>query len=224
LGVRDKANLADLTIVRSSTAQQIANGVRDLLVRGDLVPGTPLREADLATQLGVSRNTIREALRLLVAEGLLWYTVHRGVFVPELTAADVNDIYRARLAVESAGIRAVAERTADAFDPLREAVEEMRRSVLAGDWKRVGDYDLVFHSRLAAFAGSGRLDEFYRRLLAELRLRLASVDRSDEHPERWVEDHEQLLDALAAGNTELALHIATNHLSLASDTVQPKSL
>lgn len=223
MGAKDRAHLADLSIVRSSTAQQIANGVRDLLLRGDLPPGTPLREGDLAAQLSVSRNTIREALRLLVAEGLLSYTVHRGVFVPELTAEDVHDIYRARLAVECAGIRAAAGRQTDAFDPLRDAVAEMRDAVERGDWKRVGDYDLVFHSRVAAFAGSGRLDEFYGRLLAELRLRLASVDRSDEHLERWVEDHEALLDALVRGNTELALHVATEHLSIASDTVQPGS-
>ncbi len=219
-----RARFADLTIVRSSTAQQIANGVRDLLLRGDLGPGTPLREGDLAAQLGVSRNTIREALRVLVAEGLLAYTVHRGVFVPELSAADVKDIYRARLAVESAGIRATASIGSSAFGVLREAVSEMRTASTNGDWKRVGDLDLTFHAGVAAFAGSARLDEFYRRLLAELRLRLASVDRSDEHLERWVEDHEALLEALVAGRTDEALRIAEDHLSLASDAVRPSPM
>ena len=97
----------------------------------------------------------------------------------------------------------------------------MRTAAESGDWKRVGDFDLIFHANVAAFAGSARLDEFYRRLLAELRLRLASVDRGDEHLERWVEDHEALLEALIAGQTKEALRIAEDHLSVASDAVQP---
>lgn len=218
---RGRADLAEMTLIRTSTAQQIADGVRDILVRGDLSPGTALREADLASQLGVSRNTIREALRLLVAEGLLSYSVHRGVFVPELSWDDVHDIYKARLAVESAGIRAAAQVPQQQFDALRDAVDAMREAVRAGDWKRAGDLDLLFHSTVAHFAGSVRLDEFHRRLLAQLRLRLASVDRSDEHLETWVEDHEKLLHALASGDMQLALHVASEHLSISSDTVSP---
>src|SRR3954454_3634165 len=69
---------------RSSTAERVAELLRHRVIEGDLPPGTRLSEEQLVEVLHVSRNTLREAFRLLTHEGLLVHHLHRGVFVPEL--------------------------------------------------------------------------------------------------------------------------------------------
>src|SRR5215469_17823268 len=96
------------SIQRQSTTEQAAAALRDVILSGRIPPGTPLREAALATELGVSRNTVREAARLLGGEGLVRHQMNRGIVVAEITAADVRDIYAARAAVETAGAQALA--------------------------------------------------------------------------------------------------------------------
>ena len=90
---------------RRSTASLVSETLRDSIIRGELPPGTPLREHALAETLDVSRNTVREALRLLSHEGLVDYHVHRGVAVRKLSAADVRDLFLTREALEVMAVR-----------------------------------------------------------------------------------------------------------------------
>src|SRR5215471_17284471 len=80
---------ASVHIDRTSTAERVADALRDLITQGDLPAGTPLREQQLVGSLDVSRNTLREAFRLLGRERLVDYTLHRGVAVREVDEADV---------------------------------------------------------------------------------------------------------------------------------------
>ncbi|MGI8985956.1 MAG: GntR family transcriptional regulator, partial [Nocardioidaceae bacterium] len=80
----------------SSTAERVADVLRRRITEGDLVPGARLSEERLVCELHVSRNTLREAFRLLAHEGLLVHRLHRGVFVPELDEDDLVDLYRLR--------------------------------------------------------------------------------------------------------------------------------
>ncbi|WP_344741399.1 GntR family transcriptional regulator, partial [Pseudonocardia halophobica] len=89
-------------IDRRSTAAIVADRIRAAIMRGTFPPGTQLGEVDLAARLGVSRGPLREAMQRLVAEGLLRSERHRGLFVRDLDAADVRDVYTARTAVERA--------------------------------------------------------------------------------------------------------------------------
>src|SRR5262249_43322057 len=95
-----KAGFAGLAIQKTSTADQVAGLLRERILRGELRPGTPLREVLLAGSIGVSRNTLREALRILIQEGLVLHTVHRGITVMELSREAVADIYRVRRILE----------------------------------------------------------------------------------------------------------------------------
>ena len=101
--VSDETSAA-LRITRQSTADQVAALLRERIVRGELQPGTPLREVPLAASIGISRNTMREAIRGLVHEGLVRHNVHRGVTVTKLTENDVADIYRVRRLLECAAV------------------------------------------------------------------------------------------------------------------------
>ena len=89
-------------VSRRSTAEIVADRIRTAIMRGTFGPGTQLGEVELAARLGVSRGPLREAMQRLVAEGLLRSERHRGLFVRELGADDVRDVYIARTAVERA--------------------------------------------------------------------------------------------------------------------------
>src|SRR3981081_2376072 len=83
----------DLRVSKENTAERAAGVLRNLIVRGEIQPGQPLREPELSPALGVSRNTIREALRMLAREALVAPS-HRNVYtVVEVSAVDVPDIF-----------------------------------------------------------------------------------------------------------------------------------
>ena len=81
---------------RASTAQKVADMLRERVLDGELAPGLRLSEEAIGGALGVSRNTLREAFRLLTRDRLLVHEHSRGVFVRRPTADDVRDLYKAR--------------------------------------------------------------------------------------------------------------------------------
>ncbi|ARZ71260.1 GntR family transcriptional regulator [Streptomyces sp. HU2014] len=153
-----------------STAQRVADQLRDRIQGGGLPPGTQLSEEALGRDLGVSRNTLREAFRLLIHESLVVHRLNRGVFVRVLEPADVTDVYRVRAALETAGVRAAERAERPLREAVTEAVDRAERAAARGDWREVGSADLRFHRALAALSGSPRIDTAMDRLLAELRL------------------------------------------------------
>src|SRR3954468_13680550 len=88
----------------SSTVDRVADELRRALFDGELESGTPLREIALAASLGVSRPTVREALGLLVAEGLATREPNKGVTVAQPDPESVRDVCRARAVLEIAGV------------------------------------------------------------------------------------------------------------------------
>jgi DNA-binding GntR family transcriptional regulator len=151
---------------RTSTVSRLAAALRARIIEGALRPGTQLPEHAVADLLGVSRNTLREAFRLLAHEGLVVHEPHRGVFVRTLDAGDVRDIYATRRLVECAAVRAEGRSPAE----IRAAVDAAEAAVADGRWSDVGTADLRFHSAIVALAGSRRLNDLMDRVMAELRL------------------------------------------------------
>lgn len=105
---------------RTSTAERVSDILRSRIAEGYFPPGTRLSEDSIGGALGVSRNTLREAFRLLTHERLLVHELNRGVFVRVLSVADVEDIYRTRTLVECAVVRGLGEpRTSSTSSPAR---------------------------------------------------------------------------------------------------------
>lgn len=159
---------------RSSSAERAADVLRRSITEGALQPGAQLSEIELTEVLEVSRNTLREAFRLLTHEGLLVYKLHRGVFVPELDEHDVVDLYRLRRVLEVDVVRGLVDRDpelpSDRLEPMRDDVEAAEAAALAGRWPAAGTANMRFHRNLIGLADSARLNDITGRLLAELRL------------------------------------------------------
>lgn len=205
--------------VEQSVTDRILSTIRDQIIEGKLPPGTALIENDLTGPLGVSRNTLREALRLLCREGLAVHYRHRGVVVRTLTLQDVRDIYRVRRTLELQAILRDDALDASALAAMRDAIEKMQAAADAGDWRMVGTHSLLFHQRIVRLLGSPLLDTFFRTILAQLRLVFAAAPDEQRFQRPWVIRDSQIFSLLAAGDTAAASVALTEYLTLSEHSL-----
>ncbi|MER6137520.1 GntR family transcriptional regulator [Streptomyces sp. NPDC001815] len=184
---------------RTSTAERVSDILRSRIAEGYFPPGTRLSEDTIGNALGVSRNTLREAFRLLTHERLLVHQLNRGVFVRVLTVEDVEDIYRTRRLVECAVVRGLGE-PPYAVDGLARAVADGQRATREADWKGLGTANIHFHRELVALAGSARTDELMRSVFAELRLAFHLVDDPRRLHAPYLARNDRILRALQDGD------------------------
>lgn len=197
---------------RFSVADEVARLLRERIFVGELRPGTPLSEIPLASSLRVSRNTMREAMKVLSLEGLLTRSVHRGVAVAQLTPPDISEIYQLRRMLELSAIQAAKRPDREHLDQLRSVVEQYEAAAGAGDWTAAVGFDLQFHTLLIRFHNSRRLEAFYQKILRELRVAMVLVDRGMHDPGRLIRVHRRIYRLLAAGELRKCAAALAAHL------------
>jgi DNA-binding GntR family transcriptional regulator len=119
--------------VRANSAERVANAMRRMLLRGELVPGEHVRQEDWAERLGVSRVPVREALKMLAAQHLLVHDPHRGYFVTEMQASEMEQIYRIRRFLEPEILRSIRWPDEAELAVLRLADERCIKAMQRGD-------------------------------------------------------------------------------------------
>lgn len=200
-------------VPRQSTAALIADQLRSAIMYGSLAPGVQLGETDLAGRLGVSRGPLREAMQRLVQEGLLRSERHRGLFVTELTAADVEDVYLARLAVERAACEQIMSgNRGEAVARLTVALNRLVDAAATTDRTAMSDADQAFHQALVSCSGNSRLERMTQTLLVETRMCLTVMQDAYPEPAELVDEHQKLLDAITDGDEGLLLRLIDSHM------------
>ena len=194
------------------------------LIRGERRPGERLTDTELAAQLGLSRTPVRQALHLLAREDLVRFDARRGFSVKVLTAQDVNEVYDVRSALEVLALRLAAPHLAadqlqSCLQRLYGARETLRRSRDEQAIALMLEDDLSLHNLLVRASGNGRLI----RILAGLRSQQSLFQYWDtSYPERVEaasDEHERVLLALIAGDTEEAARCMARHISNAKHRV-----
>lgn len=198
-----------------SVVDRVYSVLRGRIVSGELPRGMRLRQEAIAVELGVSRTPLREALRRLAAEGLVEFSPNRGAQVAELRGHDVRSSYEARTVLEPGAARlAAVRRPVDQIAAMREAIEAERRSATTGE-AFAASRD--FHLALVAASGN----EYLLRLAEALwvsGLGLPIFERQAQAPGRVdsdVSDHERILEAVEAGEPELAEALTRRHIASA---------
>ncbi len=199
-------------INRVSVADQVATLLRQRILEGEFRPGTQLQELPLASSLGVSRNTMREAIRILSLEGLLRRSLHRGAAVSQLSLCDVQEIYQLRRMLELPAVLAARDPDAGLLQEIRSAVEQYELAVRERNWSRAVSHDLHFHSLLIRFHGNKRLESFYKNMLGELRVGMVLVDRSHDNPGALIPVHRKMCQLLTAGKLKQCAEVLEQHL------------
>ena len=204
-------------IDRSSTTDRVAEALRDMLFSGEVVPGEALREIGLADAFHVARSTVREALQMLAAEGLVTRFPNRGVVVTELTGEDIAEIFGARLVLESAGSRAGAL-GAD-LSGVAAALATYATATESGSQADITHTHLQFHTSIVALMGNARLVANVEALTGDLRLALASVERERANARQQVAPHRRLLRLMRSGDVDAAVAELERHLTMARASV-----
>src|SRR3954469_5460287 len=210
---------ARASVLRTSTAERVADAVREEVVEGRLRPGGRLPEQALCEALGVSRNTVREALSQLVNERVLAREPNRGVFVAQPDAAAVRDVYRVRRLVETAAVRDGEAWGPAAVARVRAAVDEGRAAARTADWDGVASANQHFHRALVAMGGSPRLDQQMKLLLAEMRLVFHRMSGVREFHEPYLDRNDTICVLLEAGERAVAADEVRRYLSDAESQI-----
>lgn len=199
-------------------AERLAQRIRNKLIEGELRPGQRLSEEALSAKLDVSRNSLREAFRLLTKDGLLRHEPNRGVFVATPSMASIIDIYRVRRLVEC---KALAQSY-----PNHPAVARMEQAVQLGkqcqsvqDWIGMGSANMLFHAAIVDLADSARLSDFYARISAELRLSFGLLDDPELLHAPYVDQNAAILKLLVDGKPAAAAEALEAYLMLSERTV-----
>lgn len=207
----DRAVLRPIDVPRS-LSEDAADRIREQIVLGGFRQGEHLKEARIAEQLNVSRGPVREAFKILRAEGLLAEEPHRGTFVVSLTAKDVNDIYGLRAAVEEFAVRLVCrEQDPTVLARLRSLVDDLRVAAATGDASAVARADVAFHEGLCAASGNTRVHEVFLRYVPTIRGLLRLDERIMPSLDEVVRQHEPMVDAVEAGDEETAARLVREH-------------
>ncbi|OAH11454.1 GntR family transcriptional regulator [Streptomyces jeddahensis] len=213
--------LDGLVARRTTTAQQVADGLSERILAGAFRPGERLRESAIATELGIARNTVREAVRLLEHGGLVRFEVNRGAVIISPTPETVEDLYTARERLETAALAMPI--TGDQLAVVEEAYASLGTATASHERADIVAADLAFHAAIVASLGSSRIDAFYAGLTRELRfylMALSAYEREYENPRKVVAEHEPLMDAVREGDAERAQREVRHHIATNAERVQ----
>lgn len=193
--------------------QRVHEHLRDEIISGRLTPGTELQEVALASELGVSRGPIREALGRLAAEGLVAIRPRRGAVVRALSSDEFIDAYQVREALETMAVRlAVPKLRAEDTAAMQRLIAEMTSRGEAGDVQGFFEANTEFHQLFFDVAGNRMLAELYRQLRGQIdRHRLRSLELRG-NLQRSIAEHQAILRAAKAGDVERAVHLVSEHI------------
>lgn len=205
-----------ITLQRSSTAEQVAAGLGLKITRGEIKAGAPLRENAIASSLNISRNTVREAIRILEHSGLVKHELHRGTVVIEPSITELAELYHTRMRLEVAAVS--IEASSAGLDNLNQAFAELSGAAQLEDAQELVMKDLAFHAATVALLGSRRIDALFESLTRELQFYLMVLSVEDgehENPEFVVSEHEVILNAIVGRDVGQAVKAVTEHLEKA---------
>jgi DNA-binding GntR family transcriptional regulator len=211
---------SDIAIPRDTLQQRVANRLRELLVRGELEPGSKLNERELCEQLGVSRTPLREAIRLLVAEGLVVLDPGRGAFTPTWSKDDISNTFELLGALEGLAGELAAQRiTTQELAELTALQHEMQAAYERRDLPAYYQLNAQAHDLLSNAAGNPVLRETWKQVNGRMH---ALRFRSNQDEAKWVkalDEHAQILAALKARDGAAARQLLEQHLRRKRDAV-----
>jgi DNA-binding GntR family transcriptional regulator len=199
--------------VPRSVAEAAWLDLREKILEGELVPGTPLLLKEQADRLGISIMPVREALKRLQQEGLVLQLPQRGATVAPISAEEMEDTYLTRIALESLAVKQASQRITEAnHKHLSEILDSFVNEYARGNVRAGREYHRRFHMDLYRVANSKTLNRLIPPLLDNSeRYRLLTIQTRGSLAERAAE-HQRILDACMRHDGEEAARLLQEHL------------
>jgi GntR family transcriptional regulator, gluconate operon transcriptional repressor len=205
---------------RRSLAEDAADRVREEILTGGFKQGERLIEARIAQELGISRGPLREAFKLLRAEGLVKEEPNRGTFVVRLSGTDVRDIFELREALETMAVRLLVDRGRESeLRELRKLLDQLETAAGNGDVRAVSRADLALHEAICRLSGNARLHAAFTRDFPTMLGLIRIDDQLYPSLETMAREHRPILDAVGQRDADLAVTHLQKHIREASDLV-----
>ena len=196
-----------------SLTDEIADIVRERILKGEYEIGEKIKENQIASELRVSRTPIREAFKLVENEGLIDYIPNRGCFAKGFTKQDVEDIYAVREALEEMAVRwAVARISENEIDEMEEQCDLMEFYTRKKDKKKVMEMNTSFHEVIYASAESRFLAQVLRSYKDYIDKTRKSVFYEQSYLEAILQEHRAILEGIRERNEEKAVAAMARHL------------
>ncbi|MGK7652555.1 GntR family transcriptional regulator [Roseovarius sp. MMSF_3350] len=209
------------TLRRTSLHQELADGVRELIVSGQLAPGTKVPERELCEMFGVSRTPLREALKVLAFDRLVVLEPNRGAWVSQITLGDLEEVFPVMGALEALSGELACERITD--EELREIRKLHDQMVGHFEARRLAEYfDLnqQIHEAILAAARNETLTVQYRSLATQVRRARFVANMTEARWKKATEEHEVIMACLEARDGDGLASILRKHLQNKLETVR----
>jgi DNA-binding GntR family transcriptional regulator len=193
--------------------EEVVNGLRELLLEGQIPPGARIPERDLCAKFQVSRTPLREALKVLAAEGLVVLLPNRGSRAAKLTAKDMQDLFEVCQGLEGLAGELACERITDEqVGEISRVHSEMTQHYRDGDLSQYYRCNRQIHEAIVQAARNPVLSALYESVTARIRRARYVTPMT---PQRWavaVQEHEAILNALRRRDGVGLAHILRTHL------------
>ncbi len=194
--------------------ERIADNIKEMIIAGKLKEGDKIRDGELCDAMDISRTPLREALRVLSAQGFITLIPHRGAYVAAPTFEEIREMFAVMGVLEGLCAHEAAQRmTDDEFSRLEKLHDRLEETFKSGDPKRYVHDNNIFHTFVQNLAGN----EILNRITSELRQRILLHRRQSlnmpDRMKRSIQEHRKLLEAFRKRNPRKAETLMRNHLN-----------
>ncbi|MEV1248658.1 GntR family transcriptional regulator [Nonomuraea sp. NPDC049750] len=195
----------------SQAVSRVVDEIKQMIVSGDLLPGQQIRQEHMAAALGVSRLPVREALRQLVADGLVVHEQHVGFAVARLSRSEFDQVYLMRRLLETEVIRSLSQPAADELAQIAALAAEVEQAAAEVDLPRMRTLNSRFHFAIFGLSELGLVVGEIRRIWTWA-LPYHAVYLYDEAGRaRILAEHREMVAALGAGDVERLVELMNAH-------------
>ena len=205
-------------LTKTNLREQALASLRIAITSGQIAPETQMVETELSEQLGISRGTLREAMRQLQQEGLLVARSRGRLFVRRLGPKEITDLFAVRAALEAlaAGLLAESENRDTVAAELRTLLAAMGRAVEEQNLEQRIESDLDFHRALCRLTGNESLLHTWEGLEGSIRMSIMFAGHDRALGNMDVARHDRIVDAIEAGEPVAAAEVVRDHMAWAA--------
>lgn len=209
-------------LTKVNLREQAVDSLRTAITSGQLPPQSPMVETELSDRLNISRGTLREAMRQLQQEGLLQAGARGRLYVRHLGPKEIGDIFAVRAALEGVAASTLAGQgdRATVVNQLRTQLKVMSQANADTDLEGRIEADLDFHRKLCALTGNETLLHTWESLEGSIRMSIMFAGTERAVGNMDVARHDDIVEAIASGNTTQAFSAVQEHMTWAASNLQ----